>query len=135
MESSQALEAPRKREAIRTDRAPLPIGPYSQAVKYGDLLFVSGQLGLNKETKKLEPTVKDQTIAALTHLKAVLEAAGSGLDRVLKTTVFLADMADFPAVNEVYGTFFPEAAPARSTVQVAALPLGALVEVEATAHG
>jgi 2-iminobutanoate/2-iminopropanoate deaminase len=122
------------KEAIKTDQAPLPIGPYSQAVKYGNLVFVSGQLGLNKETKSLEASVKGQTAAALTHIKAILEAASSGMECVLKTTIYLADMNDFPAVNEAYGTFFEGVPPARATVQVAKLPLSALVEIEAVAH-
>jgi 2-iminobutanoate/2-iminopropanoate deaminase len=119
---------------VKTDGAPLPIGPYSQAITHGNLVFVSGQLGMNKETKKLELTVREQTATALTHLRTILEAAGSGMDSVLKTTIFLADMKDFPAVNEVYGTFFGGEPPARSTVQVAALPLGGLVEIEAVAY-
>lgn len=122
------------KQAVKTDRAPLPIGPYSQAVKHGNLVFVSGQLGLSVETTKLEDGVREQTARALNNLKAVLEASGSGMDCVLKTTIFLADMGDFPAVNEVYGTFFGEVPPARSTVQVAKLPLGGLVEIEAVAH-
>jgi 2-iminobutanoate/2-iminopropanoate deaminase len=122
------------KRAVKTEKAPLPIGPYSQAVIFGNMVYVSGQLGLNPETKKLPPTVKEQTFAALTHMKTILEAAESGMDCVLKTTIFLADMKDFPAVNEVYGTFFVSDPPARSTVQVAALPLGALVEIEAVAH-
>ncbi len=122
------------RQAVKTDEAPLPIGPYSQAIKHGNLVFVSGQLGMNKETKKLEATVREQTAVALTHMKEILEAAGSGMDAVLKTTIFLADMNDFPAVNEVYGTFFVGEPPARSTVQVAKLPLGGLVEIEAVAY-
>ncbi|MBI5250961.1 MAG: hypothetical protein HY912_15845 [Desulfomonile tiedjei] len=122
------------KQVVRTDEAPLPIGPYSQAIKHGNLVFVSGQLGINKETKKLEATVREQTAAALTHMKAILEASGSGMDCVLKTTVFLADINDFPAMNEVYGTFFVREPPARSTVQIARLPLGGLVEIEAVAH-
>ena len=122
------------KQVVKTDEAPLPIGPYSQAITHGNLVFVSGQLGMNKETKKLEANVRDQAAAALTHMKTILEAAGSGLDYVLKTTIFLADMNDFPAVNEVYGTFFVETPPARSTVQVAKLPLGGLVEIEAVAY-
>jgi 2-iminobutanoate/2-iminopropanoate deaminase len=122
------------RQAVKTDKAPLPIGPYSQAVKHGNLVFVSGQLGMNVETKTLEPTVREQTVTALTHIKAILETAQSGIECVLKTTIFLADMRDFPAVNEVYGTFFVGEPPARSTVQVARLPLDGLVEIEAVAY-
>jgi len=122
------------KQVVKTDEAPLPIGPYSQAIKHGNLVFVSGQLGMDKETKKLESTVREQTAVALTHMKTILEAAGSGMDCVLKTTIFLADMNDFPAVNEVYGTFFVGEPPARSTVQIGKLPLGALVEIEAVAY-
>jgi 2-iminobutanoate/2-iminopropanoate deaminase len=122
------------KEAIKTDQAPLPIGPYSQAIRHGDLVFVSGQLGLNKETKSLEASVKDQTAAALNHVKKILDAAGSGMDCVVKTTVFLADMNDFPAVNEVYASFFDATPPARATIEVAKLPLAALVEIEVIAH-
>jgi 2-iminobutanoate/2-iminopropanoate deaminase len=121
------------KEIIKTDQAPLPIGPYSQAVKHGNLVFVSGQLGMNKDTKKLATTVQDQAASALTHIKTILEAAGSGMDCVLKTTIYLADMDDFPAVNEVYAGFFLADPPARSTIQVARLPLGGLVEIEAVA--
>jgi 2-iminobutanoate/2-iminopropanoate deaminase len=123
-----------RKQIVKTDRAPLPIGPYSQAVAHGNLVFVSGQLGINLETKKLENTVQAQTATALTHLMTVLEAAGSGMDCVLKTTIFLADMNDFPVVNEVYGRFFGPEPPARSTVQVARLPLSGLVEIEAVAY-
>ena len=122
------------KQPVKTDEAPLPIGPYSQAIKHGNLVFVSGQLGLNRQTKKLETGVREQTAMALTHIKTILEAAGSGMDCVLKTTIFLADMNDFPAVNEVYGTFFVDDPPARATVQVAKLPLGGLVEIEAVAY-
>ena len=122
------------KQVVKTDQAPLPIGPYSQAVRHGNLVFVSGQLGLNKETKSLESGVREQTATALTNVKAVLEAAGSGMDCVLKTTIFLADMNDFPEVNEVYGSFFVQDPPARSTIQVAKLPLNGLVEIEAVAY-
>ena len=122
------------KQIVKTDEAPLPIGPYSQAITHGNLVFVSGQLGIHKKTKRLEASVREQTAAALTHMKTILEAAGSGMDCVLKTTIFLADMNDFSAVNDVYGTFFVGEPPARSTVQVAELPLGGLVEIEAVAY-
>ena len=125
--------SPASKQVVKTDRAPLPIGPYSQAVKQGNLVFVSGQLGMNLETKKLGGTVKEQAALSLTHLKTILEASGSSMDCVLKTTIFLGDINDFPVVNEVYASFFTEEPPARSTVQVARLPLGALVEIEAVA--
>ncbi len=127
-------ETAASKEAIRTDKAPPPVGPYSQAIKYGDLVFVSGQLGLNRETGKLEATVRDQAAAALTNMKNILEAAGSGMECVLKTTLFLADMNDFPVVNEVFATFFSRVPPARAAMQVVKLPVGGLVEIEAIAH-
>lgn len=121
------------KQPVRTDKAPLPIGPYSQAIKCGNLMFVSGQLGFDNKTQKLHESVKDQTSAALTNIRNILEADGSSMECVVKTTIFLADINDFPAVNEVYATFFPAVPPARSTVQAAKLPLGGLVEIEAVA--
>jgi len=121
------------REAVATRAAPAAIGPYSQAIKSTDLVFASGQLGLNPGTGKLQEGVEAQTRQALANLAAVLEAAGAKLDDVVKTTIFLVDLGQFAAVNAVYATAFGEAPPARSTVQVAALPLGGLVEIEAIA--
>ncbi len=121
------------KEIVRTDRAPAAIGPYSQAVKAGGFVFASGQLGIDPSTGKLVDDVEAQTRQALLNLSAVFEAAGTNLDNVVKTTIFLADIADFPKVNGVYGEFFGSSLPARATVQVAALPLGALVEIEAIA--
>jgi 2-iminobutanoate/2-iminopropanoate deaminase len=121
------------KEVIFSPEAPIPIGPYSQATKLGNLIFVSGQVALNQETKQIEGDIKQQTHTVLTNLSKILEAAGSGMDNVLKTTIFLFDMGDFLRVNEVYASFFNENPPARSTVQVAKLPLGALVEIEAIA--
>jgi len=117
---------------IETSKAPAPIGPYSQAVKSGHLLFTSGQIPINLETGDIvEGGVREQTIQVLENLKAVLEAAGCTLADAIKATVFLADMADFPEVNTIYAEYFGEDnAPARSTVQVAALPKGSLVEIE-----
>ncbi|MBN1106123.1 MAG: RidA family protein [Deltaproteobacteria bacterium] len=116
---------------IQTDRAPKPVGPYSQAVRAGDLLFVSGQLGIDPATGHMvEGGGGDQARQVMANLKAVLEAGGSGFSSVVKTTIFLADMADFSEVNQVYGEFFPSEPPARSTFQVAGLPLGARVEIE-----
>ncbi|HEY8498586.1 MAG TPA: RidA family protein [Limnochordales bacterium] len=122
-----------QRRVVQTGRAPAAIGPYSQAIRAGGLVFVSGQLGLDPATGQLAGDVEAQARQALTNLRAILEAAGSGLDRVVKTTLFLRTMADFERVNRVYAEFFPEAAPARSTVAVAELPRGAAVEVEAIA--
>lgn len=123
-----------KREVISTDKAPAAVGPYSQAVRVGDFVFAAGQLAIDPAVGKLiEGDVAIQTRQVLTNLSAVLEAAGSSLDRVVKTTVFLKDMGQFKAMNAVYGEFLHSDPPARSTVEVAALPLGALVEIEAIA--
>ncbi len=117
---------------ISTTDAPQAIGPYSQAIVAGDLLFCSGQVGLDPSTGDLvDGGLKAQVERGLQNLSAVLEEAGASLDDVLKTTVFLVSMEDFPAMNEIYGRFFREAYPARSTVAVAALPKGAVFEIEA----
>lgn len=122
-----------ERTPIATTQAPAAIGPYSQGVRCGDLLFVSGQLGADPATGALGPDTAAQARQALENVKAVLEAAGFGLADVVKTTIFLADLADFPLVNGVYAGFFPDAPPARSTVQVARLPKDARIEIEAIA--
>jgi 2-iminobutanoate/2-iminopropanoate deaminase len=124
-----------KRHAISASGAPAALGPYSHAIGFGDLVFCSGQLGLDPATGELADGVEAQAERALSNLMAVLDAAGLGPADVVKTTIFLADMADFPKVNAVYGRFFPEPYPARSTVQVAALPKAGLVEIEAIAAG
>ncbi len=117
-----------------TESAPAAVGPYSQAVRAGDFLFCSGQIGLVPETGGLAgPDLAAQARQMLTNLQAVLEAAGLGLTNVIKTTVFLADMADFAEFNEIYAGFFSGHRPARSAVQVTALPLGARVEIECVA--
>lgn len=122
------------KKIVTSEKAPKAIGPYSVAVQTGNLIFTSGQLGLDPATGTLVPGgVEAETRQALINLRNVLADSGSGLERVVKTTVFLKDMADFPKVNEVYGSFFTENPPARSTVQVAALPKGGLVEIEAIA--
>ena len=121
------------REIIATERAPAAVGPYSQAVRVGNLVFTAGQIGIDPVLGQLRTGIAAQTRQALTNLQAVLEAAGSSLNQVVKTTIFLQDMADFATVNHIYGSSFTAAPPARSTVQVAALPLGALVEIEAIA--
>lgn len=119
------------RTAVKTSHAPAALGPYSQAIRSGNLLFCSGQVGLDPQTMELVPGgVEEQAKQAMFNLSAVLLAGGSSLDRVLKTTIFLADMGDFATVNGVYGKAFAGDPPARSTVQVAALPKGALVEIE-----
>jgi len=123
------------KQIINTENAPAPIGPYNQAIKSGHLLYTSGQIPIDPATGKMvSGGVREQSIQVLENLKAVLEAGGSTLDNVIKTTVFLADMADFPVMNTVYAEFFGEDnAPARSTVQVAGLPMASLVEIEAVA--
>jgi len=123
-----------QRQVVATDNAPAAVGPYSQAIQTGTFVFVAGQLGLDPATKKfVGDDVAAQTRQALENMRAVLEAAGSLLAQVVKTTVFLADMGDFGAMNAVYAEFFKESPPARSTVQAGALPLGGLVEIEAIA--
>jgi len=121
-------------ESIQTDRAPQAIGPYSQAIKANGLVFASGQIPLDPVTMQIvEGDIRTQTDRVLNNVKAVLEAAGSSIDRVVKTTVFLADMNDFAAMNEVYTAFFAETKPARSTVQAARLPRDVRVEIEVIA--
>ena len=122
------------RQAIATALAPAAIGPYSQAVAVDGLLFCSGQLGLDPATGELVEGVEAQAERALRDLGAVLDAAGAAWADVVKTTIFLADIGDFAAVNAVYGRFMPDPPPARSTIQVAALPKGGLVEIEAIAR-
>ena len=120
------------RKVIQTDAAPAAVGPYSQAIVTRDFVYTAGQVPLVPETGKLvEGDISVQTRQALTNLKAVIEAAGSDLSRVVKTTVFLKNMGDFTAMNAVYAEFFGDAPPARSTVEVARLPLDALIEIEA----
>ncbi|MGE3802421.1 MAG: RidA family protein [Candidatus Kapaibacterium sp.] len=119
-------------DTIYTPDAPEPIGPYSQAKRFGNLIFTAGQIGLDREGN-LSETVVDQTRKALQNLSAVLSAGGASFESVIKTTIFLADMNDFAQVNEVYAEFFGDSRPARSTVEAAGLPKGALVEIEAIA--
>ena len=122
------------RQAISTGGAPGAIGPYSQAIRSGDMVFCSGQLGLDPASGELVDGVEAQAERALRNLQSVLDAAGLGFDDVVKTTIFLVDIGDFAAVNAVYAPFMPDPPPARSTVQVAALPKGGLVEIEAIAR-
>ncbi len=122
------------RKVIVSEKAPKALGPYSVAIRSGNFVFASGQLGLDPASGNLVPgEIEAETRQALTNLSHVLEEAGSGLDAAVKTTVFLRDMADFPKMNAVYAEFFPEKAPARSTVQVAALPKNGAVEIEVIA--
>lgn len=120
-------------QGISTKSAPAAIGPYSQAIAFGNFVFCSGQLGLDPASGTLVEGVAAQAKRSLENLGAVLGEAGLARDRVVKTTIFLADMKDFATVNEIYGSFFGEHRPARSTVAVAALPKGGLVEIEAIA--
>lgn len=123
-----------KRGIVSTPKAPAAIGPYSQAVQIGDLIYTAGQIPLVPETGKLiEGDIEEQTRQVMQNLANILEAAGSSLAHVVKTTIFVTNLGDFAAINKVYGSFFAGDPPARSTVQVAALPLGASVEIEVVA--
>ncbi len=115
---------------VESPNAPAAVGPYSQAIIVGDLVFTSGSLPIDPATKAMPEDIKDQAKQSLTNLVNVLKAAGTSMDKVVKATVFLADIADFAAVNEVYATFFSKPYPARSAYAVKALPLGAKVEIE-----
>ena len=119
------------KEIIATENAPAAVGPYSQAVKVGNMVFTSGQIGLNPDGSGMVDGLENQAHQVLKNLSAVLEAAGSSLDNVIKTTVFLSDINDYKVVNGIYAEYFTGEPPARSAVEVANLPLGALVEVEA----
>ena len=122
------------KERVQTDKAPKAIGPYSQAIKANGMLFASGQVPIDPATGEiLQGTIGEQTERVLKNLRAVLEAAGTSLDRVVKTTVFLADMNDFAEMNAAYGAFFTDVAPARSTVEVSRLPKDARVEIDVIA--
>lgn len=122
------------KQVIHSQQAPAAIGPYSQAIRVGHFVFVSGQLPIEPQTGELmSGSIAEQTDRVLQNIRVILTAGGASLDDVVKTTIFLADMNDFAEVNEVYGRFFPSNAPARSTVQVARLPKNARVEIEAVA--
>jgi len=126
-----------EKSVVRTEAAPAPFqgAPYSQAIRAGDFVFVSGQLALRPGSTEIAgSTIQEQTEQVFANLTAILEAAGSGVDRIVKTTVFLANLRDFAGMNEVYAKYVGDRPPARSTVEVAALPSGALVEIEAIAH-
>lgn len=123
------------REPVTTSAAPAAIGPYSQAIKAGDFLFASGQIPLDPATGTLVTGgIAEQTHRVLKNLAGVLEAAGIGFDKVVKTNVYLSDMADFAAVNEIYATYFPQPAPARATIQAARLPRDVKVEIDLVAY-
>lgn len=122
------------KEAISTESAPAAIGPYSQAVSNGGLVFCSGQVPLDPATGELvSGTITEETQRCMRNLEAVLAEAGAGLERILKTTIYVTDMNDFAEVNDAYGSFFDDAPPARATVGVAALPMGARVEIDCIA--
>lgn len=122
------------KKIIETSEAPKPIGPYSQAIKFGDLILTSGQIAIDPKTGELlNESIEKQTILVINNLKAVLNAAGSSLDKVIKTTIFLKDMNDFVKVNEIYAAYFNESKPARSTVEVSCLPKNVLIEIDCIA--
>jgi 2-iminobutanoate/2-iminopropanoate deaminase len=123
------------RQILHSDQAPSAIGPYSQAVRSGDLVFTSGQIAIDPVTGKLVTGgIREQVRQVMENLRALMDAAGTDLAAVIKTTVFLADIGDYPVFNEIYGNYFPADPPARSAFQVAALPLGAKVEIEMIAR-
>ncbi|MDH5402124.1 MAG: RidA family protein [Candidatus Heimdallarchaeota archaeon] len=119
------------KQVIHTDRAPKAIGPYSQGIVVGDLLFTAGQVGLNPSTGELATSVEDQVIQIMENLRGIAEQAGTSLENAVKTTIFLADLSHYAIVNEVYGRYFAVTPPVRSTVEVSKLPINALVEIEA----
>jgi 2-iminobutanoate/2-iminopropanoate deaminase len=121
------------KQTVFAEKGLKPMGPYTPAIRMGNFLFVSGQIGADPDTGKLAEGVAAQAKQLLENLNGLVQAGGSSLDKVVKTTIFLTDIADFAAVNEVYAQYFPSEPPARSTVQVVALPGGALVEIEAIA--
>ena len=118
---------------IQTEKAPAAVGPYSQAIRVGDYIFLSGSLGIDPKSGKLKTTLKEQVLQALTNIKNILASEGIEPKHIVKTTVFLADMDDFQTMNTIYADFFGETKPARSTVEVSRLPLGAKFEIEAIA--
>ena len=122
-----------KREVIHTNNAPGAIGPYSQGIIVGDFVYTSGQIPINPATGVMETDIKSATKQSMENVKAILEAAGTSLEKVIKTSIFLKDLNDFAVVNEIYGTYFSENPPARSCVQVAKLPKDAVIEIEAIA--
>lgn len=122
-----------KREVINTKNAPGAIGPYSQGIIVGDFVYTSGQIPINPATGVMETDIKVATKQSMENVKAILEAAGTSLENVVKTSIFLKDLNDFAIVNEIYGTYFTENPPARSCVQVAKLPKDAVIEIEAIA--
>lgn len=125
---------PSQADIVATPKAPPAVGPYSQAVRAGNLIFTAGQIPLSPATGQLvSADISQQTAQVMENIKHILEAAGSSLEQIVKTTLYVTDLADFGAINQVYATFFVGKPPARSTVQVAGLPLGAKIEIEAVA--
>ena len=120
-------------KVINSEKAPAAFGPYSQAIESNGFVYVSGQLPINTETGTMPETIEEQTAQSLNNIKSILEAAGLSMDNVVKTTVLMTNLGDFTKMNEVYGTFFSSAYPARAAYQVVALPKGAMVEIEAIA--
>ncbi len=118
---------------VQTPKAPLAVGPYSQATRYGDLLFCSGQIGIDPKSNVVATGIEKQTHQVMKNLSAVLEAAHSGLHMILKTTIYLSDMENYKTVNEVYGSYFMTHKPARATVEVSRLPKDVLIEIDAVA--
>jgi 2-iminobutanoate/2-iminopropanoate deaminase len=132
-----AMAPPAEKAVVRTDNAPAPFqgAPYSQAIRAGELVFVSGQLALEPgQTEIVGETIQEQTEQVFRNLAAILEEAGSGVDKLVKTTVFLVNLGDFQGMNEVYARWVGDQPPARSTIEISALPSGALLEIEAVAH-
>jgi 2-iminobutanoate/2-iminopropanoate deaminase len=126
-----------EKQVVRTERAPGPFqgAPYNQAIRVGDLVFVAGQLGVQLGSGELAgPSVADQTHQIMKNMSAILEAAGSSLDRLVKTTIYLLDLGEFAEMNEVYAQYVGDAPPARATIEINALPTGARIEIEAIAH-
>ena len=123
-----------EKKIIRTDNAPAPIGPYNQAVQFGNMLFISGQIALDPKTGQLlKGDIKDETRLVMENLKAILQEAGMDFTHIIKSSIFLMDMGQFAQVNEIYGSYFNDAAPARETIQVAGLPRGVNVEISVIA--
>ncbi|MDZ4765516.1 MAG: Rid family detoxifying hydrolase [Chloroflexota bacterium] len=121
------------RQVVSTPNAPSAVGPYSQGIIANGFVFTAGQGGLNPATKALSDGISEQTLQTLENIRAILEAAGTNMGNVVKTTVYLANINDFAAMNAVYSTFFPANPPARATIQAAALPMGMLVQIDAVA--
>ena len=127
-------QVPRVKQVVYTERAPQPVGPYSQAVTSGDFLFLSGQIGIDPATGNITGTADEQTTRAMENLRAVLQESGLSFDDVVQTRIYIVNMSDWTAVNGVYGSYFTGPYPARATVQTAGLPKGALVEIEMVAQ-